>query len=78
MQIVVEIIGLLVNFEYPLCANFVTSTALAIVPFLTFILMGLLDISGQFHTYLIPLGSQETLNKEVFFRSLTNNVILKC
>lgn len=45
MQIVVEIIGLLVNFEYLLCANFVTSTALAIVPFLTFILMGLLDIS---------------------------------
>jgi len=45
MQRVVEIIGLLVYFEYTLFATFVSSTAQVIVLFLTLISMGLLDIS---------------------------------
>ena len=79
MQIVVEIIGSLVYFEYTLFATFATGTAQAIVLFLTFISMGLLEnLSGQFQAYFIPAGSQETLNKEMFFRNLKNNVMLKC
>ena len=78
MQIVVEIIGSLVYFEYTLFATFVTGTARAIVLFLTFISMGLLEnLAGQFQAYFIPAGSQETLIKEMFFRNLKNNVMLK-
>lgn len=75
MQIV-EIIRSPAYFGYALSAAFVTGTALAMLLLLTFISTGLLDIPGEFQAYSIPPGSQETLNKEMFFRNLKDNAIL--
>lgn len=73
MKLIIEVIGSLAYFVYNLFETFFTNTDYSSASRIYFHGSSR-GFSGYFQTYLIAPGSQETWNKETFFRSLKYKV----